>query len=311
MKNLNIILLFSIAFLISSCEKGEVITGSPVDTSLPVENIIGVISTDETDVVATQDFFIKVTLPKVFEVNTSVEAEILVPELNVRIKRSVIILAGQTSNDLKVTAPSSGVYNLAFSRYTVKVFLTGFGTASNVSPSGFAGKLYSISSNVLTLGYSDSDIIAANSTKLGINFDFEGPYTNTTVPFNDLDIVFYKAGVNVGNLYGNNTAVNNAYYGTRITTGRTEKININSSVALNGFYQIGIYAKKVAAPIGNVNYRFTVRFPNETVKTFTGTLNNVSSGGTAATALQVLQIEKTLETIAGIPTVKYIVTKLP
>ena len=40
-------------------------------------------------------------------------------------------------------------------------------------------------------------------------------------------------------------------------------------------------------------------------------MNNVSSGGTAATALQVLQIEKTLETIAGIPTVKYIVTKLP
>lgn len=320
MKKFNIIFLFALALALSSCEKGEVVTGSPIDTGLPVENIVGTISTDETEVVSTQDFFIDVTLPQKFDVDVTVQAEVLVPELNTRIRRSLVIKTGQTTDSLKVTAPSIGIsqFIIPYKKYSVKIFLIAFNTASNVVPSGFVGKRYSISSNVLTLNYGDTVILDANPNKLGINFDFEGPYINLATYYNNLDLVFLKNNVNVLTAFGGQSQTNSPYYGTRTGTGRRDQININNS-ALPDTYTIAIYAKNISVPptvlpnppaTTNINYRFVVRFPDETVKSFAGTLNNIAVG-TIATAIPVLQIIKSSTIVGGVSVASYKISQLP
>lgn len=310
MKNLNFIIIVATIILLTSCEKGDVITGSPIDTNLPVENMVGTISTDATEVVDGQEFLVNVILPNAFGVDTTVEAEVLVPELNSRIRRSVVILAGQTTNELKVSAPSSGAYNLPFNIYTVKVFLTAFNTASNVVPSGFSGKRYSISSNVLNLIYGDSEIPTANPNRLGLVLDFEGVYTGSSI-VNDLDVVILKNGApTVASDFGNTNTVTKPYNGTRIFSGRYEKFNINSLYADDTTYQIALFAKKVITSGSNIDYRFAVRFPDDKVKIYSGTLTNVVVGS-ALNATQVLKIIKTKSVVAGSTVYDYKVSKLP
>lgn len=306
MKNFKILILSLFVVIFYSCEKGEIVTGSPVDTGLPIENIVASISTAETVVVATQDFIVEVTLPQKFDVDVIVQAEVFVPELNTRIRRSVVFLVGETVKELKVTAPSAGAFILPYAKYSVKVFLIGFNTAPNVVPAGFLGKRYAISSNILTLNYGSSDILTANGSRLGINLDFEGP---DGASGNNLDVVISRNGTIINYPAANNPTA--PIYGTSIDTDDNEKFYMNSrNIPDNTTYVVALYATSLVISPNNLKYRFTLRFPDESVKTFFGTLNNIVVGS-SGTAVNVLQIKKTTIDVNGIPTVKYEVIQLP
>ena len=77
-----------------------------------------------------------------------------------------------------------------------------------------------------------------------------------------------------------------------------------SSYASTDTYVIEVFAKTIggnstSAPAVDMPYKFSIRFPNETSKVFSGVLPGLTIGS-AATAIPKVQIVKT--TVAGVST---------
>jgi hypothetical protein len=191
--------LFGFALLattITSCSKGEVFTGSPVDTNLDFVTLQGSITTPDVDVVANQSFPVTISLGTVtFPMDVSVEAIAFLPNLNKRSRKAFIIPAGESSITSTMIAPSGDATSSLPFNLDMKLYLSAITTAPDVIPKGFVGKQYSIVSDTIYLGYGDTSVPGVNSKRCGIRFDFQGPYSGAGTDFNNLNIVLKKNGV--------------------------------------------------------------------------------------------------------------------
>ena len=303
-------LIVTFIFFALSCEKGDVFTGSPVDSNLPVEQITGIITTKELNITAGQDYLIDVTIPFKFDTDVSVQAETFVPALNTRVRRSVVIPAGQLTKELKMTAPGRGNYILPY-KLQAKVFLTSINTSSSEVPGGFKDKIYKITSNSIDLGYGDLRIADVSPNRLGITFDFEGPYltSGNTTTINNLSLSLRRGGVitSVGSL-GATTA---PLYGSMTGSGRVKELNFNNtSTSLDGTYTLNAFANRLISTPRDMPYRVVVAFPNDKIKTYIGIIPNMIVG-TAITATPILQIKRETRQVNGITVVDFEVTQLP
>lgn len=402
-KFLGVILGF---FILASCSKGEVFTGSPVDSNVEFTTLVGTITTTETDVVANQAFPVTISIGAMtFPMDVSVEAIAFLPNSNKRARKAFIIPAGESSVTSTMIAPSGdAVCTLPFN-LDMKLYLSAITTAPDVTPKGFVGKQYSIVSDTLYLGYGDTSIPGVNSKRLGVRFDFEGPYSGAGTNFNNLNIVLKKNGslitsqstmqgvsplasttrplfgtlTNAGryeslffldtNQAGSLSCASAADYAAGLYTVKTPNSNVQSNDKPHGFkvgdvvsinsvagtsvtmpitveitavpdaytykfvyttaalfatyvsptttyavdmssyastdtYVIEVFAKTIggnstSAPAVDMPYKFSIRFPNETSKVFSGVLPGLTIGS-AATAIPKVQIVKT--TVAGVST---------
>jgi len=192
-----LVVIFTMTSLYS-CSKGELFTGSPVDSNLDFVTLQASINTPEENVVANQSFPVTISLGTVtFPMDVSVEAIAFLPNSNKRSRKAFIIPAGESSITSNMVAPSGdATTNLPFN-LDLKLYLSAITTAPDVVPKGFIGKQYSIVSDTIYLGYGDTSIPGTNSKRLAIRFDFEGPYSGLPglTNFNNLNIVLKKNGV--------------------------------------------------------------------------------------------------------------------
>jgi hypothetical protein len=168
-------------------------------------------------------------------------------------------------------------------------------TTDGVAPVGFAGKQYSISSNTVVLGYGDSTFGGVNSNRCAVRFDWKNPPGGGNPVNNNLNLRLKRDG-GVVTVAGSNQTTQ-PIHGTTTSTSRYESLNFLSS-APDGTYVVEAYAAKLTStsdPI-DVPFRFTVRYPNEDVKAYTGVLTGLTVG-TASDARPVFQIIKT--TVVG------------
>ncbi len=200
----NNILLKSVKYLgviftiitIISCSKGELVTGSPVDSNVEFVTLQGSITTPDSDVVANQSFPVTISLGTVtFPMDVSVEAIAFLPNLNKRSRKAFIIPAGESSITSTMVAPSGDATSSLPFNLDMKLYLSAITTAPDVIPKGFVGKQYSIVSDTIFLGYGDTSVPGINSKRCGIRFDFQGPYSGAGTDFNNLNIVLKKNGV--------------------------------------------------------------------------------------------------------------------
>lgn len=181
---------------ISSCSKGDLVTGSPVDSNVEFVTLQGTITTPDSDVVANQSFPVTVSLGAItFPMDVSVEAIAFLPNSNKRSRKAFIIPAGESSITSTMVAPSGDATCVLPFNLDLKLYLSAITTAPEVTPKGFVGKQYSIVSDTIYLGYGDTSIPGVNSKRLGVRFDFEGPYSGAGTNFNNLNIVLKKNGV--------------------------------------------------------------------------------------------------------------------
>ena len=299
MKTLNkFIIILTLAFLQFSCSEGEVFTGVPDPAKLQFESLPATISTSESSVVSSQPFPITLSIaPKTFDVDVSIEVTAFLPNINKRARKTFIIKAGDMSVDGSMTSPSAdqGSVILPFNQ-ELKLYMSAINskppiTVEGIAPFGFAGKQYTISSNVISMDYGDSGFGGANSNRLAIRFDFANPPFNGNPFFNNLNLRVKRDGV-VITIAGNGQTTM-PIYGTTISSSRYEAINFLSN-ALDGTYTLEVFAAQLTSATDPVDvpYRFTVRFPDESLRTFGGTLTGLTVG-TAATAVPKLQIVKT------------------
>ena len=187
-------IVVTFSFLLFSCDKGDVFTGSPEDSNVEHVALTGTIATTETSVVAGQRIPITVTIPQTFPVDVNVQATSFIVNTNKRFTRTILIPAGETSVLSYVNAPGGDSTDLPFIM-SVQLSLTAITTVQSVDvPVGFEGKQYTLTSNVLELEYGDTSIPSTNAKRLGIRFDFKGPYTGQGPNYNDLNIVLKKNG---------------------------------------------------------------------------------------------------------------------
>jgi hypothetical protein len=181
---------------ISSCSKGELFTGSPVDSNVEFVTLQGTITTPDSEVVANQSFPVTISLGTVtFPMDVSVEAIAFLPNSNKRSRKAFIIPAGESSLTSTMVAPSGDATSTLPFNLDLKLYLSAITTAPDVIPKGFVGKQYSIVSDTIYLGYGDTSTPGANSKRLGIRFDFQGPYSGAGTNFNNLNMVLKKNGV--------------------------------------------------------------------------------------------------------------------
>lgn len=223
-----------LTFMVFSCDKGDVFSGSPLGSKLDFATLHGVISTPDTDVVASQSFPVTVSLgdnpdtPEIdlltFPVDVSVEAIAFLPNLNKRTRKSFVIPAGENSVVSTMTAPSGDASTTIPFDFDLQLYLSAITTAQNVAPRGFNGKQYTIVSDTLTLGYGDTSLGGANSKRCAIRFDFDGPYSGlSSGGFNNLDIVFKKNGAPFK--VASSASTTRPVYGTTVNNARYETIN--------------------------------------------------------------------------------------
>ena len=200
----NNILLKSVKYLgviftmitIFSCSKGELVTGSPVDSNVEFVTLQGSITTPDSDVVSNQSFPVTISLGTVtFPMDVSVEAIAFLPNLNKRSRKAFIIPAGESSITSTMVAPSGDATSSLPFNLDLKLYLSAITTAPDVTPKGFVGKQYSIVSDTIFLGYGDTSVPGVNSKRCGIRFDFQGPYSGAGTNFNNLNMVLKKNGV--------------------------------------------------------------------------------------------------------------------
>lgn len=194
------------SFAMMSCEEDEVFTGSPDPSNVNFIALRGSITTAETDVVSAQSFPITVSLgdnPETseadlltFPVDVNVEVVSFLPNLNKRLRRTFVIPAGENSLTSNMVVPS-GDATTDFLQFEsdVQLFLSAITTSPNDDNTrGFEGKLYSIASDTINLNYSDTPLTGVNSKRLGIRFDYKGPWPTLGTNVNDLSIVLKKNG---------------------------------------------------------------------------------------------------------------------
>jgi hypothetical protein len=297
-----ILFLLVTACFVSSCEEGDVFTGTPVGTNLQFETLQGTITTSETHVVSAQTIPITVTIPKSFPVDTKVQATAFLPNNGKRSTKSIDIPAGQTTVESTMQVPGADQSDLTFNS-VLEIYLTGFTTGDEVDTHGFPGKQYSMTSDKITLDYGDAALPALNPNRLIVRLDWEFP-NNGNPSNNNLNLSFRKNN-NITTVAPNsNTSA--AVFGTQTGTGRYETININNAVAEDATYTINVFAAKLKTTPSDIKYRFIVRFPNDTTKVFYGVLSGITVGN-AASSIPKLQIVKVTD---GNGAVEYTVTQL-
>ena len=224
------------SFAMISCEEDDVFTGSPEGSNLNFITLRGTITTPETDVVAGQQFPVTISLGDnletpdadllTFPVDVTVEAISFLPNLNKRARKSFVIPAGQNSIEGTMPAPSGDATTDLPFEFDLEVYLSAIATAPNDDNTrGFEGKQYSIVSDTIILGYGDTPLAAINSKRLGIRFDYLGPYGATG---NNLNIVLKKNGAvmpSQSSAQGVSSGTSRPITGTLTNTGRYESIN--------------------------------------------------------------------------------------
>ncbi len=292
MKNIFKILVCSIFAIFISCEKGEIFTGTPVGTNVVFESIVGTIVTNETTVVDGQKIPITVTLPKSFDEDVNIQATTFIPSTNKRSITSFILPAGQTTVITEVASPPNDNSTLS---YTVEaqVFLTALGTSPLKPTVGFDGTQYELSSNVLKLDFgADTVLPGIASSRLSIRLDYESPKIDGATLYNDLNLVLKKTDGTIVQPISNATLAL-GFSGTNSTAlaeTRYDDVNI-SSVAPIDTYTISIFARKLTNTPTNLKYRFVVRFPDKSAKTYTGLLNDlvVTNSSLAVAKLKIVK----------------------
>jgi hypothetical protein len=253
-------------FLLVSCSKGEVFTGSPADSNVEFVTLQGSITTTETDVVASQSFPVTISLGSAtFSKDVSVEAIAFLPNSNKRSRKAFIIPAGQSSITSTMVAPSADALCTLPFNLDMKLYLTAITTAPNVIPKGFEGKQYSIVSDTLFLGFGDTSIPGTNSKRCGIRFDFQGPYSGAGSNFNNLNINLKKNGSVIPSqsaMQGVSpiASTTRPLFGTLTNAGRYEVVYFldanqagSLSCATNADYLAGIYTVKTASSAQTAN----------------------------------------------------------
>jgi hypothetical protein len=301
-----IFLLLVSSLFVNSCDKGDVFTGSPVNSNVEFVTLNGTVSTPDAFVVGSQDLPITVTIPQAFDVDVNVQVTAFVPNINRKSTKTVLFHAGLTTVDSTIKLPAGDSTELPFD-LNLQLYLTGITTAPTTDitiPSGFKGKQYIMTSNIVDLNYGDSPLGATNSKRCAIRFDYPDFIKATTPPiptsYNNLNIRLKKDGV-VTPVSGNSTQPIN---GTTTSPIRGEAVNFLDT-ATDGTYTIEVFAVKLITSPVDLPYRFTIRFPENTSKIIRGVLPALTLG-TVSTAIPKLKIERTT-TVTG---VKYEVTSL-
>lgn len=253
------------SFAMISCEEDDVFTGSPQGSNLNFITLRGEISTNETDVVAGQQFPVTISLgdnletPEAdlltFPVDVTVEAISFLPNLNKRARKSFVIPAGENSIESTMPAPSGDATTELPFEFDLQVYLSAIATAPNDDNTrGFEGKQYSIASDTIVLGYGDTPIQGINSKRLGIRFDYLGPYGGTG---NNLNIVLKKNGAVMPSQSPNqgvSASATRPINGTLSATSRYEVVNF-----LDAKQELKISNVTRADSISGV---YTVKAPN-------------------------------------------------
>jgi hypothetical protein len=295
------LVLLGTALFFSSCDEGDVFTGSPVGTNVQFETIQGTITTTETHAVSGEIIPITVSIPNAFPFEVKVQAMAFLPNTNKRTTKTVLIPAGATSADSTMQVPGAEQSDLPF-HMNLELSLVAITTGDEVLPTGFAGKQYKLTSDKVVLDFGDSSLPALNANRLIVKFDFEFP-NNGNPSSNNLNLSFKKNGVITA--IGNSSATSAPVFGTLTASARYETVNFNNAVAEDGTYTLSAFAQKLKSTPSDVDYRFVVRFPNDVSKVYSGTLTGLTVGN-AASAIPVLQIVKS--TIDGVA--HYDVTQL-
>ncbi len=288
----------SLLIILSSCSKSDVFTGSPVGTNVEFVSLVGTISSTETKVAAGQNFPITVTLPQSFAMDVTIQATAFLANINKKATKSVVIPAGQTTITYDITAPGGDLTPLPFNM-NLEVYLTAIAT-SGVSPSGFSGKQYTLTSNKLNFDYGDTATQATNLNRLGIRFDFPFP-PGSGITYNNLNIVVKRNGIIFPVPIGSTNTVN----GTTVAFARYETLNILNT-AIDAIYTIEVYSVAQIATPTSMPYRFTIRFPNDSSKTYAGIIPAMTIGN-QATAIKKIEIIKSI--VAG--NANYVITHFP
>ncbi len=295
MKKLNILLIFAFSLLQISCEEDDVFTGQPDPAVLEFITLTGSVASTDDAVVSAQPFSVTVTIPQTFDVDVNVEVTAFLPNINKRSRKVFTIEAGETSIEGKMNAPGAdqGQTTLPFNQnmevYLSAITTTPVITADGLVPSGFAGKQYRITSNKLNLDYGDSAFGGVNANRLSVRLDWKNPAGGGIPNNNNLNIVLKRDGVVTAVSPSSQTTL--PIHGTTVSTGRYEFVNFLST-AIDGTYVFEVFAQKLVSPGPiDIPFRFTVRFPDETVKTFSRIWTGVNVG-TAATAVPKFQVIK-------------------
>ncbi|MBN8566695.1 MAG: hypothetical protein J0M25_08190 [Flavobacteriales bacterium] len=281
-----IINIFYVAVLTSmfvSCEQNDRISGSPEQND-DIVTLTGVISSSEASVVAGQTISFTATIPQTFEGDVDVEATAILPN-GVKTTSFVTIPAGQTTATGEIEVPASEAPVLMPFNNNMKLFLSAI-----LLSVGEEGTHYLLNSNELSLDFGDSETPAANITRLQVRFDWKGPYGEAE---NDLDL--YLLRLNPDNSL---TVVGTGFTGTRYENGAI------LNTAVDGTYIVAAesYTLTYGSELGSLPYRYVLRYPDNSVKTFAGTFTDFTEGD----FVEVLQIVKT--TVDGV--VSYNVTQL-
>lgn len=280
-KLFNIFCLVFIASAIISCEQDERVSGSPVDNS-EIVTLTGTISTPATAVVAGQKIAFTATIPQTFEGDVEVEATAALPN-GTSTNATVVIPAGQTSAVGEIEVPASEAPVFMPFNNNMKLSLTAI-----LLTVGETGTHYLLNSNEISLDFGDTETQAANITRLQIRFDWRGPYD-----INDLDLYLLRV----------NPDGSQAVVATGFTGNRYENASIlNTAVDATYIVAAESYTTEFSPEVGNLPYRYVLRFPDNSVKTFGGTFVDLAE----ADFIEVLQIVKL--TVDGVPT--YTVTQL-
>ncbi|MBS1535861.1 MAG: hypothetical protein JST78_12345 [Bacteroidetes bacterium] len=291
----NSLAALSFSLLLFSCEQDDRFSGAPDPSKVNFVELPATISTTEINVVSGQQFPITLDIsPQTFDVDVNIEVISFLPNINKRARKTFTIKAGETTVSGKMNAPSGDQgATLPFTQ-NMNLYMSAITTApkitsDGVEPIGFAGKQYSISSNTVVLGYGDSAFGGVNSNRCAVRFDWKNPPGGGNPFSNNLNIRLKRDG-NVVTVATQSTQPIN---GTTTSTSRYESLNFLSS-APDGTYVVEAFAAKLTStpdPI-DVPIRFTVRYPNEDVKTFASVLTGLTVG-TASDARPVFQIIKT------------------
>lgn len=287
MKNILKLSFILSLFLLVSCEDNEKFLGTP-EKYQDITTITGVISTSATAVATGQIIDFTATLPQSFEGDVEVEATAKLSNGTLT-KSSITIPAGQTtgSGTIEMPAAENG-FDLPFNN-TLELSLSGI-----VLSVADEGKHYLLNSNVISLDCGDSTIPAILAStvapRLQVRFDWKGPYGEGE---NDLDLYILRV-----NPDGSLSAVATGFTGTRYENGTI----LNTAVDATYIVAAESYTLTYGSELGSMPYRYTLRFPDTSVKTFAGTFTDFTEGD----FVEVLQIVKT--TVDGV--VSYNVTQL-
>jgi hypothetical protein len=301
MKKINILfVVLMLSILQYSCEKDDVFTGAPDPSILDFVTLTGAITTPENAVVSGQSFPITIDIaPQTFDVDVNIEVTSFLPNINKRTRKTFTIKAGDTTVDGKMNAPSGDQastvlpFNQNMEVYMSAINSTPVADENGQAPLGFAGKQYTIQSNKLNLDYGDSAFGGINSNRCSIRFDWKNPPGGGNPAANNLNLVLKKNGSVV--VVSPNSQTTQPVHGTTVSTSRYEAINFLST-ADEGTYVFEIFAQKLISTPNpsDVPFRFTVRFPDERVQTFSSVINGISVGA-AATSVPKFQVVKSTD----------------